>query len=146
MIIVMRGRIASCLSATAFAAALYAPSPSPAAPNAKRCDRYHSPAAGEARLIARSALVAAETYGTDHSGEYIGLSLAKLHAIEPWFPITRRRALHEGGGAYLFSAKASRATYLVTARTLNGDTYTIERRSDGTIERTGRECGRIVHW
>jgi hypothetical protein len=37
-------------------------------------------------------------------------------------------------------------SYVVTARTLKGDAWTIGRRAKGEIERDGHECGIIVHW
>jgi hypothetical protein len=142
----MCGRTGGYLCAIALVAVLSAPSGSQGATHPKRCDRYHSGAALGARVIARSAETAAETYATDHNGDYTGLTSAKLQAIEPTIPTSRYQALRKQERAYLLSPKATSASYVVTVRTLRGDTYSIERRSDGSIERRGRECGIGVYW
>jgi hypothetical protein len=128
------------------ATTLCSASGSSGAPRTQRCDRYHSFGDASARINARTAQTAAETYATDHNGEYAGMSAAKLHAIEPSLSITRRHAMREHERAYLLTARGGADAYLVTARALTGDTYTIARTSDGAFERVGHECGIVVHW
>lgn len=92
-----------------------------------------------AKEVARSAALAAETYQTDHSGEYSGVEPKILHEYEPAIQIEAG-----AGNAWLNEAKAieSGRGYVVTATaTPTGDTFTFERRSDGEVLRTCKAEG-----
>jgi type IV pilus assembly protein PilA len=86
-----------------------------------------------AKELARTAETTTETYATDHSGNYEGISPTKLHEYE----LTIQTS--EGSkNAWLSSAKAEESGqgYIVTATSTNGDTFTITRSSGGTVSRT----------
>jgi hypothetical protein len=131
--------------AVAVLAGLYGPSASSGAPHLKRCNSDWRDD-GWAKVLARSAQTAAETYATDHNGEYVGISRGRLRSIEPTIPLTPRQARREQYPAYLLTARGGRDSYNVTARTLDGATYTIVRESSGEIERFAHRCGVRVHW
>jgi type IV pilus assembly protein PilA len=86
-----------------------------------------------AKELARTAETTAETYATDHNGEYAGLNnnLAELHAYEPTIQISAG-----GGNAYLSGVTATSNEYKVTATSTSGHTFMITRKSNGEIERT----------
>jgi type IV pilus assembly protein PilA len=89
-----------------------------------------------AKELARTAQTTAETYATDHSGSYEGLSSKVLKEYEPTIQI--------GAGnnnAYLNGEEAAKATetnkgYEVTATSTSGATYKISRNSEGIVKRT----------
>ena len=91
-----------------------------------------------AKELALSAEVAAETYATDHNGNYTGLTPAVLHSYESLIQIGPG-----GGNAYIarqygvsvWPPGVGRA-YSVTATSASGDTFTIARAIDGTISRS----------
>ncbi len=86
-----------------------------------------------AKEVARTGAQAADTYATDHAGNYGGISLKALHEYEPALQIT------EGAGnAYLSSAesKESGNGYAVTATSTNGDTFTYTKTEGGEASRT----------
>ena len=85
---------------------------------------------GAAKELVRTAETAAETYATDHSGTYTGISIAELQAITP--------TLKEKGSAELVAAEATGANgYVVEAQsTGNGHTFAIERKATGEFART----------
>jgi type IV pilus assembly protein PilA len=86
----------------------------------------------QAQALARSAATAAETIGTDHDGEYDGVTLEALHDVESTIPIAA-----DGTNAYLSAASGSGHEYSLTAKTSDGDEFTITRNTDGTLS---REC------
>lgn len=143
MLLVMRARITSCLAAALLAMFCALPGSADAS-HVKLCHRPHTTDDASARVLARTAQTAAETYATDHNGEYVGLSPGRLRSIEPTLALTPRQARHEQDGAYLLTARGGRDSYNVTARALNGDTFTIVREPSGEIERVGRVCGIAV--
>ena len=64
---------------------------------------------GAAKVLVRTAETAAESYATDHSGTYTGMSIAELQAIEP--------TLKEKSSAELVTAEATGANgYLIEAK------------------------------
>jgi type IV pilus assembly protein PilA len=88
-----------------------------------------------AKSLARDAETTAEAYSTDHNGNYLGLTVAILHNLEP--------ALQVGAGsnnAYLDpSTGVSNVTgsgYTVTATSTSGLTYSITRQANGTLVRS----------
>jgi len=87
-----------------------------------------------AKEMARAAAEAAETYQTDHSGQYNGISTTALHEYEPAIQTS------EGGSnAYLSVAEELEGGkgYKVTAvAPTTKDTFTITRLGSGQISRT----------
>jgi type IV pilus assembly protein PilA len=95
-----------------------------------------------AKELVRSAYTTAETYATDHNGEYTGLATngpAELHGYDASIPTSSATA---NGGAWLSTATGTANTFTVTATAANtGDTFTISRNSSGEISRTCTEVG-----
>jgi type IV pilus assembly protein PilA len=88
-----------------------------------------------AKEMAHEAQVAAETYSTDHEGEYKNLSVEALHKVD--------QSINTATGsnnAYLSvaEAKESNKGYVVTAVAPGpgGDTFTITRKETGEVQRT----------
>jgi type IV pilus assembly protein PilA len=85
------------------------------------------------REVARTGAEAAETYSTDHSGNYAGLEPKNLHEYESSLQI-------EAGSNNSFLSSAvsqeSGKGYTVTATAPNGDTFTWSKNSKGEISRT----------
>jgi type IV pilus assembly protein PilA len=86
-----------------------------------------------AKELAHTAQVTAETYGTDHSGGYGGLTLTVMNQYEATIQTGAGN-----GNAYL-SAVTPDSTglgYVVTTTSTSGDTFSITRGDTGTITRT----------
>ncbi len=82
-----------------------------------------------AKTQARTAETAAETYSTDHNGEYTGMNLAELEKIES--------TLKETATVKLTVSGVTATVYKVTSTSVpTGDTFSIERKAGGEIERT----------
>jgi type IV pilus assembly protein PilA len=87
-----------------------------------------------AKELARTAQTTAETYATEHNGEYGSMTVAALKAIEP--------SINESstnGEAYLsgVTVEAGNKGYEVTATANNTkDTFTIKRTSAGVVTRS----------
>lgn len=84
-----------------------------------------------AETQAQTAQTAAETYATENSGSYEGISTEKLKAIEP--------TLKETSGAKLIAANVVGTKgegYEVTSEASTGDKFTVKRTAEGTFERT----------
>src|SRR5579871_5283925 len=64
-----------------------------------------------AKELAHSAQVAAETYATDNSGNYSGLTAAVLNQYEPTI-----QTASGNGNAWISSVAAGTSTYTVTAQ------------------------------
>jgi type IV pilus assembly protein PilA len=82
-----------------------------------------------AKSQARTAQTAAETYSTDHNGEYTGLTVGELEKIEPTLKETSSATISVVGTptANEYEVKStSKAT---------GDEFSIKRKSTGEIER-----------
>src|SRR5436309_11881546 len=86
-----------------------------------------------AKSLARSAETAAETYSTDHRGDYSGLSPSALQNIEPTI-----QTAPGNNNAYLTAASADGTGkgYTVTAVSMSSNTYSITRADDGSVTRT----------
>ena len=88
----------------------------------------------QAKELARTAETTAETYSTDHNGEYKGISIAELQAYEktlPSCPQTKEACLKAA------EEKSGGAGYLVIAEASDGATYAVEKTSAGEVK---REC------
>jgi type IV pilus assembly protein PilA len=88
----------------------------------------------QAKELARTAQTTAETYATDHNGEYTNLTATILKETEP--------SIQVGAGnnnAYLNATtgveNASSTGYKVTATSTNGDTFSITN-TGGVVTRT----------
>jgi type IV pilus assembly protein PilA len=85
------------------------------------------------KVQARTAQTAAETYATDHNGEYTGMTVEELQKIEP--------TLKETGSAKLSLGTVGANEYEVISTTekgnTKGNTFKIKRESTGVIK---REC------
>lgn len=90
-----------------------------------------------AKELARTAETTAETYATDHNGEYGGLSVAELHAYEATIPTSEGN----GAGAWLIepttALTAGAKGYTVTAEAASTkDEFSITKTESGEVERT----------
>ncbi|MGA2470139.1 MAG: hypothetical protein ABSG64_05565 [Solirubrobacteraceae bacterium] len=88
-----------------------------------------------AKELARTAETTIETYATDHSGSYAGITPAILQQYEPSIPIApgNGQAYVAAGGV---TALDGGTGYMVTTTATTGDTFTIERAPNGPISRT----------
>lgn len=85
-----------------------------------------------AKELARTAQTTAETYATDHSGNYLGMTIAGLQAYEktiPGCPNTANACLKE-------VTVTGTEEYKVTAEATDGHTFSITRKASGSTERT----------
>jgi type IV pilus assembly protein PilA len=82
-----------------------------------------------AKVQARTAETAAETYSTDHNGEYTGVSVAELQALET--------TLKEEKPAKLIKAESTAANqYLVESESVaTKNKFSIERKATGEVVR-----------
>jgi len=86
----------------------------------------------QAKELARTAETTAETYSTDHNGEYTNMTTANLKEYEPSIVLCPSKTeaclsavtAPEGGG------------YTVTATSTSGATYTITKSAAGVVTRT----------
>ena len=83
-----------------------------------------------AKVQVRTAETAAETYSTDHNGEYTGMTVAELQKIEP--------TLNETTAAKLLKAEpGAKGGYTVESESVSTkNTFTIVRTETGAITRT----------
>ena len=90
-----------------------------------------------AKELAHSAQIAVEAYGTDHSGDFGGITLAIVNQYEPAIQIgpgNDNAYIPASGGVVIPSGGAG---YTVTAFAGNGiDAYTITRSANGRVTRT----------
>ena len=85
-----------------------------------------------AKELGHAALVAAETYSTDHNGSYVGLTPAALNQIESTIPTT-------AGNGNAFVAAVTNATqngYTITIDPPSGNEVFTITRSNGGISRS----------
>jgi type IV pilus assembly protein PilA len=86
-----------------------------------------------AKELARTGETTAETYATDHGGNYGGISPTVLQKYEPTISIA------EGNGNPWLSTAESQESgsgYIVTSTATNGDKFSITRTATGTVTRT----------
>jgi type IV pilus assembly protein PilA len=82
-----------------------------------------------AKSQVRTAETAAETYSTDHNGEYTGMEEVKLGEVEP--------TLTDKSTAVLTVSGVTGTTYTVTSTSnATKDTFSIAREGTGAIKRT----------
>jgi type IV pilus assembly protein PilA len=94
-----------------------------------------------AKELARTAETTAETYQTDHNGEYHGLSTTEIKKYEKTVPTSAEEAK---GAAYLSSAvptpescaEGACTGYEVEVTSTNGATYKVTKTSTGEVTRT----------
>jgi type IV pilus assembly protein PilA len=89
-----------------------------------------------AKELARTAETTAETYATDHNGEYGGLDTTVLHEYENTIPTTE-----SGNGAWLIAPTTALASgakgYTVTAEAASThDEFSITKTETGEVTRT----------
>ncbi|HEX4465722.1 MAG TPA: prepilin-type N-terminal cleavage/methylation domain-containing protein [Solirubrobacteraceae bacterium] len=86
-----------------------------------------------AKEAARSGMQAAETFATDHNGNYAGMEAKDLHELDAALQVAPG-----SGNAYISSVKSqeSGGGYVITAKSTNGDSYTISRTQAGSVTRT----------
>jgi type IV pilus assembly protein PilA len=82
---------------------------------------------------ARAAAQAAETYSTDHSGEYGGFSTKIVHEYEPTLQIAAGN-----NNAYVSAAESKEGGkgFKVVATAASGDTFTWVRNANGEVTRS----------
>jgi type IV pilus assembly protein PilA len=87
----------------------------------------------QAKEMARSGQEAAETYSTDHNGEYAGLEPKVLNEYEPAILTAAGK-----NNAYISVAEAAEAGkgYKIVSVSTNGDTFTIVKNATGEVTRT----------
>ncbi len=98
-----------------------------------------------AKELAGTAETTAETYATDHSGEYTGLSAEVLKEYEASIQVgegNNNAYLVAGNGAGTGVPKATATEYEVTATSTNGHTFTVHREANGAITRTCTPAGK----
>jgi type IV pilus assembly protein PilA len=89
-----------------------------------------------AKVQARTAETAAETFAVDHEGAYTGMTLLELQKIEP--------TLNEVTAAKLSLGAITATSYIVTSTVEAGTTknaFTIERTGTGEVKRTCTTVG-----
>ncbi len=87
-----------------------------------------------AKELARTAQTTAETYATDHNGEYTGLTAKELNKAEPSIQLgagNNNAYIVDPGGV----SGVSQTGYTVTATSTNGDTFSIAN-AGGVVNRT----------
>ncbi len=90
-----------------------------------------------AKELARTAQTTAETYATDHGGEYTGMNVAELHSYEPSI-----QTASGNNNAYLSSVTVPAANeYTVTATATDGHTFTVKKEASGETKRTCTPTG-----
>jgi len=85
----------------------------------------------QAKELARTAQTTAETIATDNNGNYESVSLIELNKYEPSI-----RTAISTTEAYLEAESDTATTYSVTAKSTNGDKFTISRAGEGVITRS----------
>jgi type IV pilus assembly protein PilA len=85
-----------------------------------------------AKELARTAETVAETIATDNNGSYATITGPTV--ISSYEPTVQTSA--GNGNAYLSGATGTATGYTVTATSTTGDTFSITRNSDGSIDRT----------
>ncbi len=92
-----------------------------------------------AKTLASTAETTAETYGTDHGGEYTNLSTTEEHEYEKSINTSNSNE------AKLITATGTATTYEVTAEAPNKATFTIKREASGELKRTCNKTAEETH-
>jgi type IV pilus assembly protein PilA len=93
-----------------------------------------------AKELARTAETTAETYATDHGGNYLGMTVGELQAYEKTIvgcPSTSNACLKT-----VTVAGTGSEEYTVTAEATDGHTFSIKREASGNVERTCTPAGK----
>jgi type IV pilus assembly protein PilA len=85
----------------------------------------------QAKELVRTAETTAETISTDYSGSYIKVTMAELEKYEPSI-----ETVAQTKEAYISAVTVTPTSYILTAKSTSGDTFTIERTATGEIRRT----------
>ncbi len=85
----------------------------------------------QAKELARTAQTTAETIATDNNGEYAKVTIAEINKYEPSARITSSPS-----EAYLIEGTQAPTAYKVTAKSTNGDEFSISRSAEGVITRS----------
>jgi type IV pilus assembly protein PilA len=92
----------------------------------------------QAKVYARTAETAMETFATDNGGDYAGATTAQLQTIEPTLngmDMPANPAVPAGGG------DTTNKSYKLTVDSGTGNTFSITRHDDGTTELTCTAAG-----
>jgi type IV pilus assembly protein PilA len=92
----------------------------------------------QAKELARTAETTAETYATDHNGEYKGLSAAEINTYEKTIPIVKKEK--EAWLSAVAEVESGKG-YKVTATSTSGDTFSVEKTGTGEVVRTCTTSG-----
>jgi prepilin-type N-terminal cleavage/methylation domain-containing protein len=87
-----------------------------------------------AKEVARTAQTTAETYQTDHGGEYTGLTSGELEKYETGLnkcPIANNACFKEGK-----SIEAGKGFEVVAEAAVTGDKFTIKKEANGEVTRS----------
>jgi prepilin-type N-terminal cleavage/methylation domain-containing protein len=103
----------------------------------------------QAKTLARTAQLTAETIAIDNSGGYEKVTTMELNKYEPTIQIVASTS-----EVYLSGATSSRTDYSVTAKAPNGDEFKISRNATGEVTRncvspvtkTGCSGGERANW
>jgi type IV pilus assembly protein PilA len=95
-----------------------------------------------AKELARTAQTTAETYATDHNGEYASMTTKALHEYE-----TTIQTAAGNGNAYMNGETATKVIetnkgFEVTATSTDGHTFTVKRLANGEVERICTPTGK----
>ena len=95
-----------------------------------------------AKELARTAQTTAETYSTDHEGNFKGLTEAELKRVEPTIPECTEAAAKLGKACLkAVNLIESEKGYEVETESVSGATYTIKRNESGQVTRTCESHG-----
>ncbi len=90
-----------------------------------------------AKEMARTAETTAETFATDHNGEYTGLTTAELEKYESGLSKCPGKVSEQSNACFLSGSTTGSEQYKVVTRAANtGDKFTIERTAGNVITRT----------
>jgi type IV pilus assembly protein PilA len=84
-----------------------------------------------AKTLASTAETTAESFATDHSGSYAGMTKAELQEYEKSINLTCGKE-----ACLLETSNLSAETYTVTTEAPNGAQFAITRKANGELERT----------
>ncbi|HEX5852444.1 MAG TPA: type II secretion system protein [Solirubrobacteraceae bacterium] len=90
-----------------------------------------------AKEMARTAQTVAETYATDHNGEYTELNTEGAKKLKEYEASISTSSAEAKGGAYISAVSGTATTYTVTATAFStADTFSVTRNASGEVSRT----------
>jgi type IV pilus assembly protein PilA len=96
-----------------------------------------------AKELARTAETTAETYATDHGGNYQNMSIGELQAYEKTIPSCATTPPVSNACLKTVTVGATPyETYTVTAEATDGHTFSVNREAAGTVTRTCTPTGK----